>query len=87
MTGYDRGRHTLLACVLAALVLWAPMGGHAATGASAAPTPDPFRSAGVARIEPPRPAPALSVNLGGGQSTTLSSLRGRPVMVWFFASW
>jgi hypothetical protein len=87
MTGHHRGRHTLLAWVLAVLALGALADGQTAAGASAAPTTDPFRGAGVVRIEPPRPAPALSANLGGGQSATLPSLRGRPVMVWFFASW
>jgi hypothetical protein len=87
MTGSGRGRHTLLAWVLAALALGVSTDGQTTAGASATPTPDPFRSAGVVRIEPPRPVPALSANLGGEQSTTLSSLRGRPVMVWFFASW
>lgn len=52
-----------------------------------APGPDPFRAAGVVRLEPPKPAPDLSVLVGEGDRQPLPALRGRAVMVWFFATW
>ncbi len=48
---------------------------------------DQFRAAGVARVEPPRPAPDVLVVVEGGGRAPLRSLGGRPVMLWFFATW
>ncbi len=52
-----------------------------------APGADPSRAAGVVRLEPPKPAPNLSVLVGEGDRQPLPALRGRPVMIWFFATW
>ena len=49
--------------------------------------PDRFQAVGVVRVEPPRPAPDVPVVVEGGEQAPLRSLRGRPVMLWFFATW
>lgn len=49
--------------------------------------PDRFQAAAVVRVEPPRPAPDVLVVVEGGGRAPLRSLGGRPVMLWFFATW
>lgn len=68
-------RRSLLA--LAALALW--------VGAAAA-APD-FAGLGFQSYDPPKPAPALSLPDLGGKTRTLAELRGKVVLLFFWATW
>jgi hypothetical protein len=59
----------------------------AGSAPTAGPVPDRFPAVGVTRVEPPRPAPDVLVVVEGGERVPLRSLGGRPVMLWFFATW
>ena len=68
----------LLVTVTAAVIL-----------AAAAPTlaaPD-FASLQVQQYDPPRPAPAFSLPDLKGRNATLAELRGKVVMLFFWATW
>ena len=68
----------LIATVTAAVIL-----------AAAVPTlaaPD-FASLQVQQYEPPRPAPAFSLPDLKGRNATLAELRGKVVMLFFWATW
>ena len=57
--------------------------------AAAAPTlaaPD-FASLQVQQYDPPRPAPAFSLPDLKGRNATLAELRGKVVMLFFWATW
>ena len=70
-----------LALVLAGFLLFHGSG----SGAGSSPIPAPSVAAGVlARGQPP---PNFTATTFDGKSLTLSSLRGKPVLVNFFASW
>jgi cytochrome oxidase Cu insertion factor (SCO1/SenC/PrrC family) len=68
---------------LAALVLAAVMG--AALGAGAA-APD-FGALNLEPYEPPKPAPAFSLPDLDGRTRTLGELRGKVVLLFFWATW
>jgi cytochrome oxidase Cu insertion factor (SCO1/SenC/PrrC family) len=68
---------------LAALVLAAVMG--AALGARAA-GPD-FEVLNLDPYEPPKPAPAFSLPDLAGRTWTLDELRGKVVLLFFWATW
>lgn len=54
--------------------------------ASAAAAPD-FASLQVQEYDPPRPAPAFSLPDLKGRNATLAELRGKVVMLFFWATW
>ena len=56
----------------------------AATSALAVPD---FGSMQVTPYEPPKPAPAFSLPDLGGKESHLSDLRGKVVMLFFWATW
>jgi cytochrome oxidase Cu insertion factor (SCO1/SenC/PrrC family) len=70
-------RHSLVAVVAAALL--------AAAAAAAAP-PD-FASMQVQRFDPPKPAPAYELPDLAGAKQRLEDLRGKVVMLFFWATW
>jgi cytochrome oxidase Cu insertion factor (SCO1/SenC/PrrC family) len=70
-------RHSLVAVVAAALL--------AAAVAAAAP-PD-FASLQVQRFDPPKPAPAFELPDLAGATQRLEDLRGKVVMLFFWATW
>jgi hypothetical protein len=70
-------RHSLVAVVAAALL--------AAAVAAAAP-PD-FASMQVQRFDPPKPAPAYELPDLAGATQRLEDLRGKVVMLFFWATW
>ena len=70
-------RNVIVAVVTAALV--------AAVAATAAP-PD-FASLQVQPFDPPKPAPAYELPDLTGHTQKLSDLRGKVVMLFFWATW
>jgi len=70
--------HRLRVAVVVAAVL-------AATTAAAAP-PD-FASMQVQRLEPAKPAPAFELPDLAGHTERLADLRGKVVMLFFWATW
>jgi cytochrome oxidase Cu insertion factor (SCO1/SenC/PrrC family) len=67
-----------LAAVAAAVTL------TAAAPALAAPD---FASLQIQEYDPPRPAPPFSLPDLNGRTTTLADLRGKVVMLFFWATW
>ena len=55
-----------------------------AAGAAAAPN---FASLQIQPYEPPKPAPAFSLPDLNGKPQTLESLRGKVVLLFFWATW
>ena len=68
---------------LAALVLAIALG--AAVGARAA-GPD-FEAMSLEPYEPPKPAPAFSLPDVDGRTWTLAELKGKVVLLFFWATW
>ncbi len=68
--------------ILAAAVVAASL---AAVTAAAAP-PD-FASVQVDRLDPPKPAPAFELPDLAGGTQRLADLRGKVVMLFFWATW
>jgi len=58
----------------------------ALTAAVAAAVPD-FASLQIQPYEPPKPAPAFSLPDLEGKTQTLESLRGKVVLLFFWATW
>ncbi len=56
------------------------------TAAVAAAAPD-WESLQIQPYEPPKPAPALSLPDLDGKTQTLESLRGKVVLLFFWATW
>jgi hypothetical protein len=69
---------TRLAGMAAAMLL------VAAAPALAAPD---FAALDIQQYEPPRPAPAFSLPDLNGRNATLAELRGKVVMLFFWATW
>ena len=67
--------------ILAAVVVAASL---AATAAMAAPD---FAALQVQRFEPPRPAPAFELPDLAGHTQRLADLRGKVVLLFFWATW
>ncbi len=57
-----------------------------ATAVAAAAAPD-FAAMRVERIDPPKPAPALELPDLAGKTQRLADLRGKVVMLVFWATW
>jgi cytochrome oxidase Cu insertion factor (SCO1/SenC/PrrC family) len=70
-------KHGLLALSLIALLLGAP-----AVGAA----PD-FASMQIEPYEPPKPAPTLALPDLQGKTVRLADLKGKVVLVFFWATW
>ena len=58
----------------------------ALVGIAAAAAPD-FASLQIQPYEPPKPAPAFSLPGFDGKPQTLESLRGKVVLLFFWATW
>jgi cytochrome oxidase Cu insertion factor (SCO1/SenC/PrrC family) len=58
----------------------------ALTAVAAAAAPD-FASLQIQPYEPPKPAPAFSLPDLEGKTQTLESLRGKVVLLFFWATW
>ena len=58
----------------------------ALTAAAAAAAPD-WESLHIQPYEPPKPAPAFSIPDLDGKPQTLESLRGKVVILYFWATW
>ncbi len=71
-----RGRQVIVAVVVAASL--------AATAAAAAPD---FASMQVHRYEAPKPAPAFELPDLAGRTHRLAELKGKVVMLFFWATW
>ena len=71
------GRHVTAALGLAFLAVAAP---------GAAQAPD-FAGASVQPYDPPKPAPALTLPGLDGKTRSLGELRGKVVLVVFWATW
>jgi cytochrome oxidase Cu insertion factor (SCO1/SenC/PrrC family) len=56
------------------------------TAVAAAAAPD-FASLQIQPYEPPKPAPAFSLPDLEGKTQTLESLRGKVVLLFFWATW
>ena len=69
-------RHLLLACAVVALAATAAVGA----------APD-FEAARVQPYTPPQPAPALVLPDLQGKTVQLADLRGKVVLVFFWATW
>jgi hypothetical protein len=69
---------TRLAGIAAAMLL------VAAAPALAAPD---FAALDIQQYDPPRPAPAFSLPDLNGRNATLAELRGKVVMLFFWATW
>ncbi|HEX3179502.1 MAG TPA: redoxin domain-containing protein [Methylomirabilota bacterium] len=67
-----------LAGIAAAVLLMA--------AAPALAAPD-FASLDIQQYDPPRPAPAFSLPDLNGRNATLAELRGKVVMLFFWATW
>ena len=70
-----RGRGAAIACMFVLT-----------TVVSAVAAPD-FASLQVQQYDPPRPAPAFSLPDLKGRNATLAELRGKVVMLFFWATW
>jgi len=66
------------------VVLAAAVALTVAAGAAAAPD---FASLQIQPYEPPKPAPAFSLPDLDGKPQTLESLRGKVVLLFFWATW
>ena len=66
------------------VVLAAAVALTVAAGATAAPD---FSSLQIQPYEPPKPAPAFSLPDLDGKPQTLESLRGKVVLLFFWATW
>ncbi len=76
-----------LPITLAALLAVAPVGlGGSALASTPAQAPD-FASMQVQTYDPPKPAPALSLPDLQGKTVHLSDLKGKVVLVFFWATW
>ena len=64
-------------------------GAGRSTHVQAAPGVEPalWRAAGVVQLSSPAPAPPLSLRDLSGELVDLRSLRGRVVMLYFWATW
>ena len=71
-------RHRPLGLLVAAALL------AVATGTAAAPD---FAAMRVDRIEPPKPAPAFELPDLAGTTHRLADLRGKVVLLFFWATW
>jgi cytochrome oxidase Cu insertion factor (SCO1/SenC/PrrC family) len=56
------------------------------TGSSAGAAPD-FASLQVQTYQPPKPAPAFSLPTVDGRTVRLEDLRGKVVLLFFWATW
>ena len=56
------------------------------TTAAAGPAPD-FASLGLAPYDSPKPAPAFSLPNLDGQTVSLADLKGKVVLLFFWATW
>jgi cytochrome oxidase Cu insertion factor (SCO1/SenC/PrrC family) len=73
--------------VLAALLALAPVAlGNSALASTQTQAPD-FNSMQVQTYAPPKPAPALSLPDLQGKTVHLSDLKGKVVLVFFWATW
>ena len=70
----------------ALLVAVAAAAASLAAGAATAAAPD-FAALNVERMEPPKPAPAFDLPDLEGRAHRLSDLRGKVVLVFFWATW
>ena len=55
--------------------------------AAAAAAPPDYASMQVQRLEPPKPAPAFELPDLAGRTERLADLRGKVVMLFFWATW
>jgi cytochrome oxidase Cu insertion factor (SCO1/SenC/PrrC family) len=72
----------LAAGSLIAAALWA-----AVAGAQPAPAPPAWGKMGVQAYESPKPAPAFALPTLDGRTMRLEDLKGKAVLLFFWATW
>ena len=72
----------LAAGSLIAAVLWAPV-----AAAQPSVAPPAWAKMGVQAYDPPKPAPAFALPLLDGRTVRLEGLKGKAVLLFFWATW